>query len=102
MMKLMEQISSTRREVQDSESINKKIIADMDTLTKEKSMLEEHLQVTQCQLQLKGEEIDDQRKLLGVRDRKHQSEITSLQKQLEEQSSLLKEYQTKVALDLHF
>ena len=101
-VKLTEQISSARREIHDLDNINKKIIADIDNLTKEKNILEGHLQATQSQLQVKEEGIDNQRKLLGVKDKKHQSELTSLQKQIEEQSSILEEYQSKVALDLNF
>lgn len=94
---LTDQISSTRRDMRDLESYNRKIIDDVDTLTKEKIILQGRLQATMCQLQSKEENMKEQTDVLGIKDKERESEVGLLKKQIEEQSSMLKEYQDKVS-----
>jgi chromosome segregation ATPase len=92
------QISTTQGMLQDLESLNRKLVGEIETSRKEKIQLQEHIQAATCRLQTTERDTKGQKDLLRIRDKEHESKVALLEQQLREQSDMLQEYQDKVVL----
>lgn len=91
---LMDQLNNTDREKCTLDKSNIKLIDEVDNLTRQKRLLEEQLQATLCQLLSKEDELKEERDMRRTKEK----EDCLQQKQLKEQSHMLREYQDKVLL----
>lgn len=93
---LVEQLDSTNREKCSLDKSNKKLMEEVHAIARGKRQLEEQVKATLCQLKSKEDDLREEGDILRTKEKKYESELSLLQKQLKEQSHMLKEYQDKV------